>query len=160
MFSFQFRSCLLVALASSCAFAGYASPYYGYAAPVATYQAAPVYTKVVAAAPAVTSVHHGAAVSKVSSVSSYHTQHPVATPVARYATVHAAPAVATVYNVPAVAKVHTYTAPAVAKYHHTVPGYGYGLGSYGLRYGHGLGTYKLRYGHGLGAYGYGLGYRL
>ncbi|CAN7985472.1 unnamed protein product, partial [Ixodes hexagonus] len=149
-----FRACLLVALASW-AFAGYASPFYGYTAPVAVYHAAPVYTKVVAAAPAVTSVHHGAAVSHVSHVSSYRSQHPVATPVARYATVHSSPAVATVHTVPAVAKVHAYATPAVHAVHHTVPAYGYSHG-----YGYGLGTYGLRYGHGLGTYGYGLGYHL
>ncbi|KAM7311754.1 cuticle protein 16.5-like [Ixodes scapularis] len=146
------RAGLLLAVAS-CAFAGYASPFHGFAAPVATYQHAPTYTRIVAAAPAVTAVHHGAAVSHVSSVSSYRSPHPVATPVARHVAVHAAPAVATVHTVPAVAKVHhAYAAPAVAAvHHHAVPAYGYGYG---------LGTYGLRYGHALGAYGYGLGYHL
>ncbi|KAG0428572.1 hypothetical protein HPB47_024444 [Ixodes persulcatus] len=139
-----FRASLLVALAS-CAFAGYASPLYGYSARVAVHHAAPVYGRVVA--PAVTAVHHGAAVSHVSSVSSYRSQHPVATPVARYASVHTAPAVATVHTVPAVAKVAAYAASAV----HAVPTHGYGFG-----YGYGLGTYGLRYGHGLSSYGYGL----
>uniref|UniRef100_A0A4D5S4Z4 Uncharacterized protein n=1 Tax=Ixodes scapularis TaxID=6945 RepID=A0A4D5S4Z4_IXOSC len=78
---FAFRASLLVAVASY-AFAGYASPLYGYRSYVAAHHAAPVYTRVVA--PAVTAVHHGAAVSHVSSVSSYRSQHPVATPVARY----------------------------------------------------------------------------
>ncbi|XP_042146157.1 cuticle protein 38-like [Ixodes scapularis] len=117
-----FRACLLVALAS-CAFAGYASPFYGYRAPVAAYHAAPVYSRVVA--PAVTAVHHGAAVSHVSSVSSYRSQHPVATPVARYASVHTAPAVATVHTVPAVAKVAAYAAPVLSAVH-AIPTHSYG----------------------------------
>ncbi|XP_040078855.1 cuticle protein 12.5-like [Ixodes scapularis] len=146
---FAFRASLLVAVAN-CAFAGYASPLYGYSAPLAAYHAAPVYSRVVA--PAVTAVHHGAAVSHVSSVSSYRSQHPVATPVARYASVHTAPAVATVHTVPAVAKVAAFAAPAFSAVH-AVPTHGYGLG-----YGYGLGTYGLRYGHGLSAYGYGLGH--
>ncbi|KAG0417219.1 hypothetical protein HPB47_005788 [Ixodes persulcatus] len=141
----HFRACLLVALAS-CTFAGYASPLYGYSAPVAAYHAAPVYSRVVA--PAVTAVHHGAAVSHVSSVSSYRSQHPVATPVARYASVHTAPAVATVHTVPAVAKVAAFAAPALSAVY-AVPTHSYGLGTYGLRYGSGLSTY-----------GYGLGYHL
>ncbi|KAM7311753.1 cuticle protein 16.5-like [Ixodes scapularis] len=107
-FSFQFRSCLFVA-AASCAFAGYASPLYGYSAPVAAYYLAPLYSRVVA--PGITAVHHGAAVSHVSSVSSYRSQHPVATPVARYASVHVASAAAAVHTVPAVAKV-----PAIGLY--------------------------------------------
>ncbi|EEC09023.1 secreted protein, putative, partial [Ixodes scapularis] len=144
-FYLQFRSSLLVAVAS-CAFAGYVSPLYGYRA----YRAAPVYSRVLA--PAVTAVHHGAAVSHVSSVSSYPSQHPVATPVARYTSVHTAPAVATVHTVPAVAKVAAFAAPAFSAVH-AVPTHGYGLG-----YGYGLGTYGLRYGHGLSAYGYGLGH--
>ncbi|CAN7985466.1 unnamed protein product, partial [Ixodes hexagonus] len=150
-FLLQFRACLLVALAS-CAFAGFASPLYGYPAPGAAYHAAPLYSRAVAVAPAVTSVHHGAAVFLVSHVStSYRSQHPVATPVARYATVHSAPALATVHTIPAVAKVHAYAVPAVHAVHHSFPAYGYGYG---------LGTYGLRYGHPLGAYGYGHGYHL
>ncbi|KAG0417220.1 hypothetical protein HPB47_005789 [Ixodes persulcatus] len=147
----QFRTCILVAVASG-ALAGYASPLYGYSAPVAVHHAAPVYSRVVA--PAVTAIHHGAAVSHVSSVSSYRSQHPVATPVARYASVHTAPAVTTVHTLPAVAKVATYAAPALSTVH-AIPTHGFGLG-----YGYGLGTYGLRYGHGLSTHAYGLGYHL
>ncbi|CAN7985474.1 unnamed protein product, partial [Ixodes hexagonus] len=71
---------------------------YSYTAPVAAYYAAPVYSRAVAVVPAVTSIHHGAGVSHVSYVSSYRSQHPVATPVARYATVHWSLLVATVHT--------------------------------------------------------------
>lgn len=133
-FPHQLRTFILIALAST-AFGGFVGTYvsapYAYRPVPVTYSK--VYTTGHVVAPAVTTVHHTPVVSKVSSVHSYHTQHPVPVPVAKYST----------YTSPVVTSVHTVPAVATGYAHVPVYGYGYGLSPYGLNYGYGLGYVPL-----------------
>lgn len=129
---------------TSGALAGFDGSYgYGVVAPYGVH-AAPAYTKPYSTpqlvASAVTIATHRAGVTHVTKQHSYRTQHPVATPVARYSS----------YTAPAVHAVHTV--PAVSKVAH-VPAYGYGLGhghGYGLGHAHDLSSYGPGYGYGSG----------
>ncbi|XP_054931964.1 uncharacterized protein [Dermacentor andersoni] len=135
--------------------------------PAGGYQAVPAYANVygapttyVAAAPAVSTVHHTPAVSKATRVTSYSTNYPgVPHTVAKVSTY--TPAATAVHSV------HASVPTAVGGVVHPVPSYGYGhypaRYSYGHPYGyrplgygyaHGLVPHGLSYGYGLNPFGY------